>query len=61
MGPWPIVRLLLRPFSGGAPCITLSNMATKSKPKTPQSNIALNKKAGHDYFIEQRYEAGLSL
>ncbi len=36
-------------------------MATKSKPKNPQSNIALNKKAGHDYFIEQRYEAGLSL
>lgn len=25
------------------------------------STIALNKKAGHDYFIEERYEAGLAL
>jgi SsrA-binding protein len=25
------------------------------------STIALNKKAGHDYFIEERFEAGLAL
>ena len=25
------------------------------------STIALNKKAGHDYFIEERFEAGISL
>ncbi len=25
------------------------------------ATIALNKKAGHDYFIEQRFEAGLAL
>lgn len=31
------------------------------KEKTPSSTIALNKKAGHDYFIEDRYEAGLAL
>jgi SsrA-binding protein len=38
-------------------------MATKSKKKSAAggSTIALNKKAGHDYFIEQRIEAGLAL
>jgi SsrA-binding protein len=33
----------------------------KSKSKTAGSTIALNKKARHDYFIEDRFEAGLSL
>ncbi len=33
----------------------------KSKSKTGGSTIALNKKARHDYFIEDRFEAGLSL
>lgn len=33
-----------------------------AKKKKPQSNtIALNKKARHDYFIEDKYEAGLTL
>lgn len=35
-----------------------------SKPKTkdkPAATIALNRKAKHDYFIEQRLEAGLVL
>ncbi|MEA3274784.1 MAG: SsrA-binding protein SmpB [Pseudomonadota bacterium] len=36
-------------------------MAKKSKTKRGGATIALNKKAGHDYHIEQRYEAGLSL
>ncbi len=38
-------------------------MAKKSKKKSPGggSTIALNKKATHDYFIEQRIEAGLVL
>jgi SsrA-binding protein len=36
-------------------------MAKKSKPKHGGATIALNKKAGHDYHIEQRYEAGLAL
>jgi SsrA-binding protein len=34
------------------------------KPKKKEqggSTIALNKKAGHDFFIEERYEAGISL
>ena len=33
----------------------------KPKPKTGGSTIALNKKARHDYFIEDRLEAGLAL
>jgi len=33
-----------------------------SKDKDPESGtIALNKKARHEYFIEERYEAGLAL
>lgn len=33
-----------------------------SKKKKPQNNtIAQNKKARHDYFIEERFEAGLAL
>jgi len=33
----------------------------KSKPKGNSSTIALNKKARHDYFLEDRFEAGLAL
>lgn len=33
----------------------------KKKKKTPSNTIAVNKKARHDYFIEQTLEAGLSL
>ncbi len=38
-------------------------MSKKSKHKKaePQSTIALNKKAKHDFFIEQRFEAGIVL
>jgi SsrA-binding protein len=37
-------------------------MATKSKKKAQtRPTIALNKKANHDFFIEDRYEAGLAL
>jgi len=39
-------------------------MAKKSKKKskgTPSSTIALNKKAKHDYFLGDRFEAGLVL
>ena len=37
-------------------------MANKSKKKGPGgSTIALNKKATHDYFIEERFEAGIAL
>lgn len=32
-----------------------------TKPKKPPNTIALNKKAQHDYFIEERYEAGMVL
>ncbi|MFK8068718.1 MAG: SsrA-binding protein SmpB [Gammaproteobacteria bacterium] len=33
----------------------------KKKPKAPSSTIVLNKKARHDYHIEDRFEAGLVL
>ena len=34
---------------------------SKKKPKTPSNNIAFNKKARHDYSIEDKFEAGLVL
>ena len=33
----------------------------KKKSKTPSNNIAQNKKARHDYHLEQKFEAGLVL
>lgn len=36
-------------------------MAKKNKTKHGGSTIALNKKAGHDYHIEQRFESGIVL
>jgi len=33
----------------------------KKKPGTPSNTIALNKKARHEYHIEDRFEAGLVL
>ncbi|MGX5174844.1 SsrA-binding protein SmpB [Aliikangiella sp. IMCC44653] len=35
-------------------------MASKKK-KTPENTIAQNRKAKHDYFIEETFEAGLAL
>lgn len=34
---------------------------TKKKPKTASNNIALNKKARHDYHLEEKFEAGIAL
>jgi SsrA-binding protein len=39
----------------------MSKSNGKSNSKEGGGTIALNKKARHDYFIETRYEAGLSL
>ena len=36
-------------------------MAEKNKKKSSDSTIALNKKARHDYVLEERFEAGLAL
>jgi SsrA-binding protein len=36
-------------------------MAKAEKKESTNSTIALNKKAKHDYFIEERYEAGIAL
>lgn len=33
----------------------------KKHPKTPSNEIATNRKARHDYLIEETYEAGLAL
>jgi SsrA-binding protein len=33
----------------------------KKKPQAPSNVIALNKKAGHDYQLLERFEAGLAL
>jgi len=38
-----------------------STMAKTKQPKRGGATIALSKKAGHDYHIEQRYETGLAL
>lgn len=31
------------------------------KPKTPSNNIVQNKKARHEFFIEEKFEAGIAL
>ncbi|MCI5105507.1 MAG: SsrA-binding protein SmpB, partial [Pseudomonadales bacterium] len=36
-------------------------MAKSSKKKTPDNTIVVNKKARHDYFIEEDFEAGIQL
>lgn len=36
-------------------------MAKPKNPKTPDTTIAVNKKARHDYFIEDSFEAGIAL
>jgi SsrA-binding protein len=36
-------------------------MAKPRKPKAPSNTIAVNRKARHDYFIEQSFECGLVL
>ena len=34
---------------------------SKKKPSSPDNTIAVNKKARHDYFIEETLEAGIAL
>lgn len=36
-------------------------MGKKKKPAAPSSTIALNRKARHDYHIEDEFEAGIAL
>ncbi len=36
-------------------------MASKKNKKTPSNNIAQNRRARHDYFLEDKFEAGLVL
>lgn len=37
------------------------NTTKKDKKKSTSSTIALNKRARHEYFIEEQFEAGISL
>jgi len=39
----------------------LRPMAKSKKPKVPDNTIVQNKKARHDYFIEDTFEAGIAL
>jgi len=41
--------------------VILSMMVKTKQPKHDGATIALNRKADHDYHIEQRYETGLAL
>ncbi|WP_290487710.1 SsrA-binding protein, partial [Idiomarina sp. UBA3162] len=34
---------------------------SKKKSQSNSSTIALNKKARHEYFLEEKFEAGISL
>ncbi len=43
------------------PTRSRSAMASKKKPGTLSSTIVLNKKARHDFSLEERFEAGLVL
>lgn len=36
-------------------------MKQRKQAKDPSATIALNKRARHDYFLEERFEAGLAL
>ena len=36
-------------------------MAKSGKSKTPDNTIIVNKKARHDYFLEDKFEAGVEL
>jgi len=40
---------------------TQNDMAATDKERRTESTIALNKRARHEYFIEEKYEAGLVL
>src|SRR5690554_670969 len=50
---------MLKP-SNNAPMYNAS-MATKKKPQNNNNTIAQNRKARHEFFIEDKFEAGLVL
>src|SRR5690606_4063802 len=43
------------------PLRKLARMSKRKSTKAPSATIAVNRKARHDYFIEDRFEAGLAL
>ena len=44
-----------------APPLYNARMSKSAKNKAPDPTIAVNRRAHHDYFIEDRFEAGLAL
>ena len=57
------VDAALRTALRAGPLVGYNALMSKQKTKagTPSSTIALNKKARHDFFIEERFEAGIAL
>lgn len=58
------VNVMMIEYWCTASCLTLYNSGMgkgKQKKKADDNTIARNKKAFHDFFIEDRYEAGISL
>ena len=57
------VDAALRTALRAGPLVGYNALMSKQKTKagTPSSTIALNKKARHDFFIEERLEAGIAL
>lgn len=51
----------LKSAPGGVPLRCYNAAMANDKKKAGGSTIALNKRARHDYFIEEQYEAGLVL
>ena len=49
------------PWSAGPYPVIMRRLMSKPHKRNDDSTIALNKKARHDYTIEETYEAGLSL
>ena len=61
------LRLASTPLTGNSHCDGLFSfflflsMSKKQNPKNQGGTIALNRKARHEYFLEDKYEAGISL
>jgi len=54
-------RIIAALFAHAPPPVMAKKSAAKSKDKKPDPTIAVNRRARHDYFIEDTIEAGLAL
>lgn len=55
------MRIIAAFFAPAPPPAMAKKSTTKSKDKKPDPTIAVNRRARHDYFIEDTIEAGLAL